>query len=120
MLAEIGEGQRPVEDGGVDFFGVEVVEKSFEVLVTDLDETRPVPGVAAEGVDCSFEDLWLLYVWARGVSIASVESQSNSDCGTGSYNSHGFVQAYNGTGCNESAKRTLNSAAQRPPTGDSR
>lgn len=56
MLAEIGEGQRPVEDGGVDFFGVEVVEKSFAVLVTDLDETRPVPGVAAEGVDCSFED----------------------------------------------------------------
>jgi len=32
------------------------------VVVTDLDETRPVPGVAAEGVDCSFEDLMVAVV----------------------------------------------------------
>ncbi|MCZ4566984.1 hypothetical protein [Rhodococcus erythropolis] len=40
MLTEVSERQRPVEDGGVRLFGVEAVEKSFEVLVTDLDEAR--------------------------------------------------------------------------------
>lgn len=67
VLTDIGEGQRPVEDGGVRLFGVEAVEKSFEVLVTDLDETRPVPGVTAEGVDCSFEDLLVAVGLSEGV-----------------------------------------------------
>lgn len=48
-------------------------------------------GVMCEVVDYVYNTTW----------TSSVESQSNTHCGSGSYNSHGFVQAFDDTKFNE-------------------
>ncbi|ASR03237.1 hypothetical protein GCWB2_12200 [Gordonia rubripertincta] len=48
-------------------------------------------GVMCEVVDYVYNTTW----------TSSVESQSNTHCGTGSYNSHGFVKAFDDSQFNE-------------------